>query len=155
VPGGDLPPVNLALPPAPGPGPYVLSLNVPAFYILLGLLGLFGLLLGILWARHRQHRKRKQAIEGYTEAIWVDLVFVVAALLIAISFASVDPLGNRTSWAVFSTVLGGYWLTFAIPLVTVGSSIHSRTGGRIPWLFPSALAAAAMFVVIFLYTYYG
>lgn len=143
--------VNVALPPAPGSGPLVLSLNIPAFYILLGVLGVFGLLLAILWGRHRG---RKRAFEGYSEAAWVDLVFVGAALLIAVSLASAFPSANRTSWALFTTVLGGYWLSFAIPIVTVGSSIHSRTRGGIPWLVPSVIAAIAMFLVIFLYTFY-
>lgn len=144
--------MNVPLPPAPGSGPYALSLNIPAFYILLGVLGLFGLLLAILWG---QHRGRKRAFEGFTEAAWVDLVFVGAALLVAVSFANAYPMANRTAWALFTTVLGGYWLSFAIPIVTVGSSIHSRTRGGIPWLVPSVLAAVVMFVAIFLYTFYA
>jgi hypothetical protein len=133
-------------PSAPGPGPFPLSLNVPAFYILVGLLALFGGMLYLLSARPAGHRR---ALQGYLEAAGIDLVFLVFSFLLVVALAVHDPSGNRTSRALFDVVLGGIWLTFAIPIVTVGSSVHHRSHGGVPWLIPSVLVAVGLFGVVF------
>jgi len=64
-----------------------------------------------------------------------------------------DPRGNKTSFALYTTILTGYWLAFAIPVVTVASSIQARSRGAIPWLVPSMIVASLMFLGLFGYYY--
>jgi len=64
-----------------------------------------------------------------------------------------DPKGNGTAYALYETILSGYWLAFAIPVVTVGSSVQARSRGGIRWLWPSMVIAVAMFFGIFAYYY--
>jgi hypothetical protein len=133
-------------PAEPGPGRYALSLNIPAFYILIGLLVVFVAMLYLLSARPAGHRR---ALQGYLEAAGIDLVFLVFSVALVVALAVHDPSGNRTSRALFDVVLGGVWLTFAIPIVTVGSSVHHRSHGGVPWLIPSVLVAIGLFGVVF------
>jgi hypothetical protein len=137
-------------PPAPGPGPYSISLVTPGFYVLILTLGLFVLMLVVL---ARMHPNRKRGFEGYLDAAGVSLGFLVFGLALAVAVALHDPQGNRTSWALFATVVNGYWLAFAIPIVTVGSSVQGRTRGAVRWLVPSVLAAVLMFFALFGYYY--
>ena len=97
--------------------------------------------------------KRKRGLEGYLDAAGVSLGFLVVAVSLVVALAYHDPSGNRTSFALYTTVLSGYWLAFAIPVVTVGSSVHARSRGAIPWLAPSVAIAAAMFFAFFGYYY--
>ncbi len=64
-----------------------------------------------------------------------------------------DPHGNRTAFALYTTVLTGYWLAFAIPVVTVGSSVQARSRGAIRWLLPAIGVAVLMFFAMFGYYY--
>lgn len=64
-----------------------------------------------------------------------------------------NPEGNQTSYALYETILTGYWLALAIPVVTVGSSVQARSRGAIRWLIPSVLFAFVMFFVLFAYYY--
>lgn len=132
----------------PGPGRYPLALASPGFYLLLALLATFGLMLFLL---HRQHPGRRRGIEGYFEAASIDLAFLLVGLGLVLALAFRDPHGNRTASALFSVVIGGYWYTFAIPVVTVGASIHKRTRGGVPWLVPSLVVAVGLFFALFAY----
>jgi hypothetical protein len=134
----------------PGPGRYALPLATPGFYLLLALLATFGLMLLLL--RH-QHPRRRRGVEGYFEAASIDLGFLLSGLLLVVSLSTGDPHGNRTSEALYNVVIGGYWFTFSIPIVTVGASIHKRTRGGVPWLLPSVVAAVALFFVLFAYDF--
>jgi hypothetical protein len=140
------------LPPLPGHGSYPLTLATPAFYVLLALLGLFALMLGYLWKSHPTH---KRGFEGYYEAAGISLTFLTFSVLLVIGTVLRDPSANRTSWALYEVILSGYWLTFAIPIVTVASSVESRSRGRIPWVVPSVVVAVAMFAALFGYYFYG
>ncbi|MFZ0831428.1 MAG: hypothetical protein WAN40_09900 [Thermoplasmata archaeon] len=135
----------------PGPGQYPLPLETWAFAILVSVLALLVLMYLLLRFRHPQGRRW---VEGYLEAAGVDLAFLLAGVLLVVWLHLKEPLGNRTAYALYLTILGGYWLTFAIPIVTVGSSVHSRTRGGVPWRIPSVLVAVAIFFAIFSYYYY-
>jgi hypothetical protein len=136
--------------PLPGPGRYALPLATPGFYLLLALLGTFGLMLLLLRHQHPRHRR---GVEGYLEAASIDLGFLLSGLVLVVALATVDPYGNQTSRALYDVVLGGYWFSFSIPVVTVGASIHRRTRGGVPWLIPSVAAAVALFFVLFAYDF--
>lgn len=137
-------------PPAPGPGPYVLSLDTAGFAVLAFSLFLFVLMFLVL---RNYHPNRKRGLEGYLEGAGVSLLFLVFAVALVVAVSAHDPLGNKTSYALYTTILTGYWLAFAIPVVTVASSIQARSRGAIPWLIPSILVAALMFVGLFGYYY--
>jgi len=134
----------------PGPGLHHLSLATAAFYLLAATLGLFVLMLFVL--RHL-YPNRKRALEGYLEAAGVSLGFLVFGLFLVVLLATRDPNGNTTAYALYETILTGYWLAFAIPVVTVGSSVQARSRGSIRWLIPSMAIAVAMFFGIFAYYY--
>jgi hypothetical protein len=138
-------------PPSPGSGPYSLALAVPGFYVLVLTLGLF---IVMLWVLQRRYPRRKRALEGFFEAAGVDLAFLVLSVILVVSLSIHDPSGNRTSRALYQVVLSGYWLTFSIPVVTVGSSVEGRTRGSAAWLLPSVIACGVLFVVLFGY-YFG
>jgi hypothetical protein len=140
----------MALPSAPGPGPYDLTLATPAFYVLIGVLVVF---VAMLWFLRRWHPRGRRGMEGFLEAAGVDLAFVVLGLALVVTLAARDPHGNRTAVALYDVVLGGFWLTFAIPVVTVGSAVHHRSRGGIAWLIPSIVVAAILFVACFAYYY--
>jgi len=132
----------------PGPGDHVLSLATPGFYLLATTLSLFVVMLLVL---RFYHPKRRRGLEGYLDAAGVSLAFLVFALVLVVTLASRYPTGNRSAYALYETILTGYWLAFAIPVVTVGSSVQARSHGGIRWLIPSVLVAIAMFFGIFAY----
>jgi len=136
--------------PDPGAGPYSLSLDTTGFAVLAVSLFLFVLMFLVL---RSYHPNRKRGLEGYLEGAGVSLVFLVLAVLLVVAVSMHDPHGNKTSYALYTTILTGYWLAFAIPVVTVASSIQARSRGAIPWLIPSMVVAALMFVGIFGYYY--
>ncbi len=136
----------------PGPGPVDLSLASPSFYALVGTLAAFVAMLVVLRTAHPQ---RKRAFEGYLEAAGVSLGFLLFAVGLVIALALHDPHGNRTSYALFETVLTGYWLALAIPIVTVGSSVQARSRGTIRWVLPSIAVAVLTFGALFGYYYVG
>ena len=136
-------------PPSPGPGPYPLPLNVPAFYVLVLLLGSF---IAMLWVLQDRYPHRKRALEGFFEAAGVDLAFLVASVVLVLAVSLHDPSGgNRTSRALYLVVLSGYWLTFSIPVVTVGSSVEGRSRGSAAWLVPSVIVCGILFFLLFGY----
>jgi hypothetical protein len=135
--------------PLPGPGPYDLTLSTLAFDLLVGTLGLFVLLLLLLRSRSGGRR----ALAGYLDAAGVSLAFLVFAVGLVVYLADRFPSGNRTAYALYATILSGYWLAFAIPVVTVGSSVQSRSRGSVPWLVPAVLAAIAAFGLVAAYYY--
>ncbi len=142
----------MALPPFPGRGSHAITLETPAFYVLVILLGLFGLMLWYLSTRYPNHRR---GFEGYFEAAGIDLVFLIFGVMLTAILVMEDPRANATSLALYRVILGGYWLTFAIPMVTVASSIEARSRGRIAWLIPSILLAGLLFAALFLYYFYA
>jgi hypothetical protein len=128
-----------------------LPLSTPPFFILVGLIGLFA---GMLWYLATAYPGRKRGMEGYFEAAGIDLGFLAFGVGLVALLGSEFPLGNRTAWALYQVVLNGYWLTFAIPMVTVASSVESRSKGRIPWLLPSIGLSVVMFGALFAYYFY-
>jgi hypothetical protein len=140
-------PVSL---PPPGPGSTPLSLATPSFYLLLASLGLFIAMLLVLRA---YYPNRRRGFEGYLEAAGVSLAFLVFGVVLVVTLALQNPQGNATSYALYETILTGYWLAFAIPVVTVGSSVQARSRGTIHWLIPSIVVAVAMFFALFAYYY--
>ena len=138
------------LPPAPGPGRFDLTIVTPAFFVLSALLVVFVAFFLLL---RRTHPKAQRALEGYLEAAGIDLGFLLFGLVLVLALVAHDPHGNRTSEALFEVILGGYWLSFSIPIVTVGSSIHARSKGAIPWRIPSVLVTALLFGAFFAYYY--
>ncbi len=119
--------------------------------LLLATLVLFVLMYVVL---RRSYPRRKRGFEGYRDAAGVSLGFLLFAVVLVVTVVLHDPTGNRTSFALYETVLTGYWLAFAIPVVTVGSSVEARSRSAIRWFLPSVLVAALMFFAIFGY-YYG
>jgi len=134
----------------PGPGAHDLTLSTPAFYVLVATLGLFVLMLLMLW---HSYPKRKRGLEGYLDAAGVSLAFLAFGVVLVVLLVSHEPHGNDTAYALYETILTGYWLAFAIPVVTVGSSVQARSRGAIPWLVPAVVVAVAMFFGIFAYYY--
>jgi hypothetical protein len=134
----------------PGPGTHDLSLATPAFYLLATTLGLFVVMLLLL--RHF-YPNRKRGLEGYLDAAGVSLGFLVFGVVLVVLLVTEDPRGNGTAYALYETILTGYWLAFAIPVATVGSSVQARSRGAIRWLIPSMVIAIAMFFGIFAYYY--
>ena len=137
-------------PSAPGTGSVSLSLATPAFYVLVGTLGLFIVMLLVL---RTYYPNRKRGFEGYLDAAGVSLAFLVFSVALVVYLAVRDPSGDTTSGALFETVLSGYWLAFAIPVVTVGSSVQARSRGSIRWMVPSVGLAILMFFGLFAYYY--
>lgn len=135
---------------APGAGPYDLSLATAGFAVLAVTLFLFVVMFLVL---RNYHPNRKRGLEGYLEGAGVSLIFLVLAFALVVAIVAHDPHGNKTSYALYTAVLTGYWLAFAIPVVTVASSIQARSRGAIAWLFPSIGVAALMFVGLFGYYY--
>jgi hypothetical protein len=136
----------------PGPGQYPLPLGTWAFALLVGVLALLLLMYVVLRVRHPSGRRW---VQGYLDAAGVDIVFLAASVLVLIWLHLKDPLGNRSAYAIYETILDGYWLAFAIPIVTVGSSVHNRTRGGVPWRIPSVILAVAIFAGVFAYYYYA
>jgi hypothetical protein len=142
----------LVLPAPPGVGQYPLPIATLGFDLLLAALFVFLVMFGVL---RIAYPKRKRALEGYMEASGVNLIFLVFAVFLVFAIHQADPSGNLTSWALYETILGGYWLAIAIPVVTVGSSVHTKTRGGVPWLLPSIIAAIVLFFVVWGIYYYG
>jgi hypothetical protein len=142
---------GLGAPAWPGPGRYPLPLGTWAFAILVAVLGPFLVMYVLLRIRHPSGRRW---VQGYLDAAGVDIAFLVASVLALVWLRFHDPMGNRSSFAIYDTILSGSWLTFAIPIVTVGSSVHSRTRGGVPWRIPSIVLAVAIFAAVFAYYYY-
>lgn len=107
----------------------------------------------MLFVLRAVHPNRKRGLEGYFEAAGVSLGFLVFSVALVVALAVHDPDGNRTSFALFETVLTGYWLALAIPIVTVGSSVEARSRGAIRWVLPSIGVAALLFGGFFGYYY--
>ncbi len=134
----------------PGPGTFRLGLASPSFYVLAGTLVAFV----VMWAALRTwHPRRRRAVEGYLEAAGVSLVYLVFSVGLVIALAVYYPSGNRTSFALFETILSGYWLAGALPIVTVGSSVQARSRRSIRWLLPSIGVSTVLFFALFLYYY--
>jgi hypothetical protein len=136
--------------PLPGTGPFALSLETLPFYLLLGSLGLFVVLLLLLRSSHPGGRR---ALAGYLDAAGVSLALLGFAVVLVVYLAYRFPHGNRTAFALYTTILSGYWLAFAIPVVTVGSSVQARSRGSVRWLVPAVVAVGAVFVLIAAYYY--
>jgi hypothetical protein len=134
--------------PVPGPGPYALPLATLGFYLLLASLGLFVLLLVVL---HANYPRARRAFAGYLDAAGVSLAFLGFAVALVVYLAYRFPSGNRVAFALYTTILSGYWLAFAIPVVTVGSSVQARSRGSVRWVVPAVVAAAVAFVLIAAY----
>jgi hypothetical protein len=134
----------------PGPGSDPLTLATPSFYLLLASFGLFIVMLLVLRA---YYPNRRRGFEGYLEAAGVSLAFLLFGVILVVVLVLRYPEGNATAYALYETVLTGYWLAFAIPVVTVGSSVQARSRGAIRWLLPSVAVALAMFFVLFAYYY--
>ncbi len=107
----------------------------------------------MLFLLRRFHPRRKRGLAGYLEAAGVSLVFLVLSVALVVGLALHDRSGNQTSYALYETVLTGYWLAFAIPIVTVGSSVQARSRRAIRWLIPSVVVSALMFAGFFGYFY--
>ncbi len=107
----------------------------------------------MLFVLRAAHPQRKRGLEGYLEAAGVSLAFLVLSVALVLALVAHDPHGNRTAYALFETILAGYWLALAIPIVTVGSSVQARSRGAIRWLLPSILVTALLFGALFGYYY--
>ena len=134
----------------PGPGPYALTLETPGFYLLVATLAIF---LALLFVLRSSHPDRKRGLEGYLDAAGVSLVFLVLSTVLVVLLVVRFPSANRTAYALYEVVLTGYWLAFAIPVVTVGSSVQARSRSAIRWFLPSLIVATAMFFGLFGYFY--
>ncbi len=134
----------------PGPGPYALTLETPGFYLLVATLAIF---LALLFVLKSSHPDRKRGLEGYLDAAGVSLVFLVLSTVLVVLLVVRFPSANRTAYALYEVVLTGYWLAFAIPVVTVGSSVQARSRSAIRWFLPSLIVATAMFFGLFGYFY--
>ncbi len=135
---------------APAVGPYDLTLATPGFYVLLATLVLFVVMLVLL---RTSYPRRKRGFEGYLDAAGVSLAFLAFSVLLVVVLAVRDPHGDRTDYALYQTILTGYWLAFAIPVVTVASSVQARTRGAIPWLVPAIGVVVLVFFVVLGYYY--
>jgi hypothetical protein len=133
-------------PPFPGPGHYPLTLATPGFALLLLLLGTFGTILFLL---HRIYPGRQRALDGFFEAASIDLGFLIFGFVLVVALVASDAHANRTSVALYRTVLDGYWYTFSIPVVTVATSVEDRSRGSVRWKVPSLLASALLFGALF------
>lgn len=135
---------------APGPGGFPLDLVGPSFYVLVGTLVAFV----VMWvALKTWHPRRRRGLEGYREAAGVSLAYLVVSVGLVVALAVDFPSANRTAFALFRTILSGYWLAGALPIVTVGSSVQTRSRRAIPWFLPSIGASLILFLALFSYYY--
>lgn len=135
--------------PPTGPGNYPVSVDTFSFFVLLLILGLFV----AMYLALRANTRSRRALEGFREAIFVDAAFLTFSVVLVAYLAWKFPVGNHVAYALAQTVLDGLWLTFAIPVVTVGFSVHSKTRGQVAWMLPSMLFAAGLFVVLYWYAF--
>lgn len=133
-----------------GTSGYPISLDTISFYVLLGVLALFV----AMYLALRANTRSRRALQGFREAIFVDAAFLLFSVLLVLYLAVAYPSGNHVAWAVSQVVLNGLWLTFAIPVVTVGFSVHSHTRGEVAWMVPSILFAAGLFVVLYFWVFH-
>lgn len=140
----------MAFPPWPGPGHHPLTFATPGFYLLILLLFTFG---AMLWLLNHHHPGRKRGLDGFLQAAAIDLAFLAFGLVLVMALVLGDSPGNRTAAALYEVVVGGYWFTFSIPIVTVGTSIEERSRGSIGWRLPSILVSGGLFGVLFVYYY--
>ncbi len=135
---------------APGAGGYDLTLATPGFYLLVATLALFVVMLLLL---RTSHPRRKRGFEGYLDAAGVSLAFLAFSVVLVLSLALEDPHGDRTDYALYETIVTGYWLAFAIPVVTVASSVQARSRGAIQWFLPAIGVAVVVFFAVLAYYY--
>lgn len=131
------------------PTTYVINLATLDFALLLAALGLLIAMFFYL----RMKTESRKALAGFIEATGVDIAFLAASVFIVIYLYFRFPSGNHLAWAVAQVILQGYWLTFAIPIVTVGNSVHVKTRGMVAWR-GSSIGVALLLFLIFLYYYY-
>lgn len=136
----------------PGAGTIPLDIVSSSFFLLLGTLVAFVLMWFVL---RTAHPNRKRGLDGYLEAAGVSLAFLAVSVGLVVYLAVAYPHGNRTSFALFETVLSGYWLAVSLPIVTVGSSVQARSRGAIRWFVPALLVSAALFAALFVYYLYA
>jgi hypothetical protein len=129
---------------------YPITMDSLSFFVLLGVLALFV----AMYVALRANTRSRKALEGFHEAIIVDAVFLLVSVAIVAYLAIDYPHGNHIAYALSQVILGGIWLTFAIPVVTVGFSVHSRTRGEVAWMVPSILFAVGLFVLLYYYTFH-
>lgn len=135
---------------APGAGTIPLTIVSSSFFLLLGTLVAFVVMWFVLRAKHPN---RKRGLEGYLEAAGVSLAFLALSVALVLYLALAYPHANRTAFALFQTVLSGYWLAVSLPVVTVGSSVQARSRGAIRWLLPAVGVSVVLFAGLFLYFY--
>ncbi len=144
----DLPWGEPRLPALAGSGSsYVIDLDTANFALLVVGLVLFIGMFVLLLSR----TKSRRALRGFIDATGVSLAFLVFSLVTLLYLEDHYPSGNRAAWALAQVILQGYWLALAIPIVSVGSSVHSATRGTAAWLYPSVLVSAGLFLVLFYY----
>lgn len=117
------------------------------------LVGTLVVFVAMLLVLRTYYPNRKRGFEGYLDAAGVSLAFLVFSVVLVVALVLHDPMGNPTSGALYETILAGYWLALAIPVVTVGSSVQARSRGSIRWMLPSVGIAILMFFVMFVYYY--
>ncbi|HTS32860.1 MAG TPA: hypothetical protein VMI55_02840 [Thermoplasmata archaeon] len=135
---------------ASGAGPYDLTLATPGFYLLVATLVLFVIMFLLL---RTAYPRRKRAFEGYFDAAGVSLAFLAFSVVLVVALALRDPQGDRTDYALYETILTGYWLAFAIPVVTVASSVQARSRGAIRWILPAIGVVVLVFFAVLGYYY--
>jgi hypothetical protein len=128
---------------------YQIQLATPAFYILIAVLALFFLMYFYL----KLSTSSKRALAGFIEATEVDVAFLGSSVILLLYLAANYPSGNHVAWAMSQVILQGYWLALAIPIVTVGNTVHGKTRGSLPWRGPSVALALIVFVVLLYIVY--
>jgi hypothetical protein len=135
---------------ASGAGPHDLTLATPGFYLLVATLVLFVVMFLLL---RTSYPRRKRGFEGYFDAAGVSLAFLAFSVVLVVALALRDPQGDRTDYALYETILTGYWLAFAIPVVTVASSVQARSRGAIRWILPAIGVVVLVFFAVLGYYY--
>jgi hypothetical protein len=128
---------------------YQIQLDTPAFGIILAVLALFFLMFFYL----KLSTTSKRALAGFIEATEVDVAFLGASVILLLYLAANYPSGNHIAWAISQVILQGYWLALAIPIVTVGNTVHGKTRGALAWRDSSIVLALILFAVLFFLNY--
>ncbi|MCL4325104.1 MAG: hypothetical protein M1144_06570 [Candidatus Thermoplasmatota archaeon] len=123
----------------------------PAFILLCSVLALF---VG-MYVYMRMQTKSQRALAGFMEATSVDIVFLLVSVVLVVYLFYRFPTGNLVAASIAKVILDGYWLTFAIPIVTVGNSIHHSTRGALAWRDSSIGLSCLLFFVFFYFAYTG
>jgi hypothetical protein len=129
---------------APGSSYQIVLWPNTAFLVLLAVLALF---LGMFFYL-RMQTASKRALQGFIEATSVDIVFILGSILLILYLYARYPSGNFYAYWITQVILNGVWLTFAIPIVTVGNSVHHTTRGALEWRGSSIALALVLFPVI-------